>query len=278
MKDIMMSQVMLDVAMALKEDVGSGDITALLLDEKTRAEACIITRESMTLCGLAWAEQAFTMLSSELRIQWHHREGKHLSAGDNLCSIEGPVRAILTAERTALNFLQTLSATATATSVFVKQLEPYATKLLDTRKTLPGLRYAQKYAVACGGGVNHRHGLYDAFLIKENHIAACGSIGKAIERAKQLQLHCCVEVEVENLTEYSQALDAGPDVIMLDNFSLIDMQEAVSMRGDSAVKLEGSGNVNLASIAQIAATGVDYVSVGGITKNIHAIDLSLRLQ
>jgi len=277
MKEVLMSEVIANVATAIREDLASGDVTGQLLSAETQVRAQIITREPMMLCGRAWANCAFHNLSTSIRVTWHKSDGDRLDAGDILCDIEGPAIAILTAERTALNFLQSLSATATSTASYVTSIEAYDTQLLDTRKTLPGLRYAQKYAVSCGGGQNHRHGLYDAFLIKENHIAACGGIAKAVEGARALKLDVLIEVEVESLSELSEALAAKADVIMLDNFSLNELLEAVAMRGNEKSKLEASGNVSRETIADIAATGVDYISVGAITKNIAAIDLSLRV-
>ncbi len=264
------------VALALQEDIHSGDITAELIPEGVVASATIRTREPMVLCGQAWVEESFHQLDPSISLEWSAEDGSEIPANQILVTIKGAARALLTAERTAMNFLQTLSATATVTRNHVRQIEGSGTEILDTRKTVPGLREAQKYAVTCGGGTNHRMGLYDAFLIKENHIAACGSIVAAVERARAVAPGRAVEVEVESLAELQQALDASSDIIMLDNFSIEGMVEAVQLT-DGRAKLEVSGNVMLEQLPAIAATGVDYISVGALTKHVRAIDLSMRL-
>ncbi len=267
-----------DVARALAEDIGSGDVTVQLLPADMRVEAEIISREAMVVCGQLWVEQACKQVDDAIELQWHVREGQWLDSAQSLCHIQGPARSILTVERTLLNFLQTLSATATQTYQYVQCLEGTKTRLLDTRKTVPGLRLAQKYAVHCGGGVNHRLGLYDAFLIKENHIKACGSIAAAISLARSSSDGLLVEVEVETIAELEQALAAKPDRILLDNFSLEMLAQAVALRGDLPCQLEASGGINLATITDVAKTGVDFISVGAITKSIAAIDLSLLVR
>ena len=267
-----------DVLRALQEDIGSGDVTAELLPEGLQVQANIISREPMLVCGRAWVDCVFQQLSKQIKIEWLVDDGDYLANPSSLCNIQGPAREILTGERTALNFLQTLSATATITNKFVKELAGSSTRLLDTRKTLPGLRYAQKYAVKCGGGVNHRIGLFDAFLIKENHIKACGSIAKAVQLAKTKHPDLLVEVEVESLAELSIALKLPIDRIMLDNFSPSMLEEAIQLRGELPVALEFSGNVSLQNIAEVAKNGVDYISVGALTKSVQAIDLSLLIK
>lgn len=264
------------VAQTLAEDVGAGDITALLIDEDAFAEASVITRMPAVICGVEWFNAVYHELDPAIKITWQITEGDYVMPNQQLVTLQGNARSILTGERCALNWLQTLSATATITAEFVKQLQGTQTKLLDTRKTIPGLRYAQKYAVTVGGGVNHRMGLYDVFLIKENHIKSCGSISKAIARARKLYPNKKCEIEVENLAEFAEAIQAKPDIIMLDNFDIEAIKQAVAMpRGD--IKLELSGNVDLANIKQYAQTNVDFISVGAITKNIQAIDLSMRI-
>lgn len=276
--NIDLAQVVSDVTRALVEDVGQGDVTAQLLSPELMVEAEIISREPMLVCGQAWVNQTMSQIDTHTQIQWHVAEGEWLPTPQSLCYIKGKARSILTAERTALNFLQTLSATATQTHHYVKQLEGTTTRLLDTRKTLPGLRVAQKYAVRCGGGVNHRFGLYDAFLIKENHIKACGSIAAAIELARQTHKNIFVETEVETLEELRQALDARPDRILLDNFTQDMLVDAVKMNQAKICTLEASGGITIDNIAKIARSGVDFISVGAITKSIEAIDLSLLVR
>lgn len=270
--------VLADAHRALAEDVGSGDVSALLIPAQAVAVAEIISREAMLVCGQPWVQAVFHEVNPKIRLDWLVEEGAWLPKASVLCRIEGLARDIVTAERAALNFLQTLSATATQTHHYVQALKGTKTTLLDTRKTLPGLRYAQKYAVALAGGCNHRMGLYDAFLIKENHIKACGSIALAIQNARHLNPQLPLEIEVENLQELSLALNARPDRIMLDNFTLEDMRAAVSLNQGYQIPLEVSGGVSLASIREIAETGVDFISVGAITKSVTAIDLSLLVR
>uniref|UniRef100_A0A486XLJ8 Probable nicotinate-nucleotide pyrophosphorylase [carboxylating] n=1 Tax=Rheinheimera sp. BAL341 TaxID=1708203 RepID=A0A486XLJ8_9GAMM len=269
------------VAAALAEDLGflpvsEGDITASLIPAAQQASATIITREECVVCGTAFADEVFRQLGGEVQLNWQVKDGDNVSANAVLCQLTGPARMLLTGERTALNFLQLLSATATTTAYYVQFLAGTNTRLLDTRKTLPGLRFAQKYAVTVGGGKNHRIGLYDAFLIKENHIAAAGSIAKAVASARQNFPGKPVEVETENLQELAQALAAGADIIMLDNFSLADIKQAVQLNNGKA-KLEVSGNITSERLSELAATGVDYISSGALTKHVQAIDLSMRL-
>lgn len=269
------------VAAALAEDLGflplaQGDITASLIPPQQQASATIITREDCVVCGTAFADEVFRQLGGEVQLNWQVKDGDKVSANTLLCTLSGPARILLTGERTALNFLQLLSATATTTAHYVAFLAGSNTRLLDTRKTIPGLRFAQKYAVTVGGGKNHRIGLFDAFLIKENHIAAAGSIANAVATARQNFPGKPVEVETENLAELQQALDAGADIIMLDNFSLADINQAVALNNGQA-KLEVSGNITSERLTELAATGVDYISSGALTKHVQAIDLSMRL-
>lgn len=271
-------QVLAEVNRALIEDLGSGDVTAELLPANLVVEAEIISRQPMLVCGQAWVNAVFQQVDSSIDVNWTVKEGQFLTEPASLCTIHGYARTLLTAERTALNFLQTLSATATQTYHYVQQLKGTNTRLLDTRKTIPGLRLAQKYAVQCAGGVNHRMGLYDAFLIKENHIKACGSIAKAIALARQSHKHLLVEVEVETLDELRQAFAAHPDRILLDNFNLAMLAEAVKMNQPKYCELEASGGIDINTIADVAKTGVDFISVGAITKSIQAIDLSLLIR
>ncbi|WP_058970940.1 carboxylating nicotinate-nucleotide diphosphorylase [Type-D symbiont of Plautia stali] len=270
------------VARALQEDLGGEvdadrDITALLLPEDKLAEAQIITREAGVFCGKRWVEEVFIQLGNKVTPIWHVEDGQNVVADQLLFELHGPARLLLTAERTALNFVQTLSGVATEVSRYVALLDGSETHLLDTRKTLPGLRTALKYAVLCGGGNNHRLGLSDAFLIKENHIIASGSVRKAVEKALWLEPDVPVEVEVESLQELQDALDAGADIIMLDNFSFEMMHEAVALTAKRAL-LEVSGNVTETTLPQIAKTGVDFVSVGALTKHVRALDLSMRFR
>jgi len=267
------------VCAALREDIGPGDVTALLVPEAQRVTGRVVTREDAVLCGRPWAEETFRRLDPQIRLAWRAVDGETVAAGAVLFEIEGRARPILTGERTALNFLQLLCATATQTSRFVAAVAGTGCVVLDTRKTLPGLRSAQKYAVRCGGGRNHRLGLYDMVLIKENHIAAAGSITAAIAAARRVAGGVKVEVEVESLEELDEALAAGPDIVLLDDFSLQDLSTAVARnraRG-RPVALEASGSVSLETVAAIAATGVDFVSAGGLTKHVRAVDLSMRL-
>ena len=267
------------VATALAEDIGAGDVTAALVPPDQQARAQVIAREPAIFCGTDWAEAVFRQLDPAIRLEWLAHDGDRVSADKTVLKLSGPARPILSGERTALNFLQTLSATATAASVYVAAVAGTGCRILDTRKTLPGLRLAQKYAARCGGAQNHRLGLYDMVLLKENHIIAAGSIGTAVAAARGKSPGIPVEVEVESLAEFDQALDAGADIIMLDELTQADMREAVSRnraRGGKA-KLEASGSVTLQSVRDIAATGVDFISIGGITKHVKAVDLSMRL-
>ncbi|MBY4952908.1 carboxylating nicotinate-nucleotide diphosphorylase [Pantoea sp. DY-17] len=270
------------VARALQEDLGgevdaNRDITALLLPAEKQAVAKVITREAGVFCGKRWVEEVFIQLGNKVTLNWHVEDGQALVADQLLFELTGPARLLLTAERTALNFVQTLSGVATEVSRYVALLAGSETQLLDTRKTLPGLRTALKYAVLCGGGNNHRLGLSDAFLIKENHIIASGSVRNAVEKALWLSPDVPVEVEVESLAELQDAIDAGADIIMLDNFSLEMMHAAVALTHKRAL-LEVSGNVTETTLPQIAQTGVDYVSVGALTKHVRALDLSMRFR
>ncbi|GIU15615.1 MULTISPECIES: carboxylating nicotinate-nucleotide diphosphorylase [unclassified Shewanella] len=291
------NDIRLSVKSALDEDLGhqdansdfssrprsDADITAQLIPAEKLAQATLITREEGVFCGKAWAEQVFNQLGGEVALHWHVDDGDLVLPNQLLCELEGPARAILTGERTAMNFIQTLSGVATLTKHYVDRLSGTHTRLLDTRKTIPGLRTAQKYAVTCGGGQNHRIGLFDAFLIKENHIMACGGIAKAIQTARELHADKLVEVEVESIDELKQALDAQSDIVMLDNFDITMMLEAVELNNSYkdrglGVKLEVSGDVTLETIGNFAKTGVDYISVGALTKHVRALDLSLRLK
>ncbi|MCH8537888.1 MAG: carboxylating nicotinate-nucleotide diphosphorylase [Alkalimonas sp.] len=270
------------VAAAIAEDLGQlpidqGDITASLIPAVQLAEATIISREAAIICGTAWVDEVFQQLDPSVSIEWQVQDGDSVAANQLLCRLSGPARSLLTGERTALNFLQTLSGTATTTDHYVQHLNGSRTQLLDTRKTLPGLRLAQKYAVRCGGGQNHRIGLFDAFLIKENHIAAAGGILQAVQQAQHNFPGKPIEVEVESLAELEQALAAGADIIMLDNFSLADTQQAVQLTQQRA-KLEVSGNITSERLRELAATGVDFISSGALTKHVQAVDLSMRLQ
>ncbi|MBN3563393.1 carboxylating nicotinate-nucleotide diphosphorylase [Aliamphritea spongicola] len=266
------------VANALAEDIGDGDITARLIPENQTAKARVICREEAIICGTAWVTEVYRQVDDRMQLNWKVEDSDRVSADQTLFEIEGPARSMLTAERAALNFLQTLSGTATISANYASLVAETGVKLLDTRKTIPGLRNAQKYAVACGGGFNHRIGLYDAFLIKENHIMACGSIANAVATAKTIEPEKPVEVEVENLDEFQQALDAGADTVMLDNFSLEDMRTAVAKNTElgKPLKLEASGGINDQTLLPIAETGVDYISIGLLTKDCRAIDLSMR--
>ena len=266
------------VAAALAEDIGSGDLTAALIDEDEVVGATIIARESLVLAGHPWANEVFCQLDERILADWYIEDGQRAEADDVICKLVGPARPLLTGERTALNFLQTLSATATTTAEYVAAVAGTRARVLDTRKTLPGLRQAQKYAVRCGGGENHRAGLYDAILIKENHIRSAGSITEALRRAQSNAGDVLIEVEVEALDELREALDAGAGRSLRDNFSLTDLRKAVTINaeyGYVAAELEASGNVSLDTVRDIAETGVDYISTGAITKNVRAIDLSM---
>ncbi|MDI9819678.1 MULTISPECIES: carboxylating nicotinate-nucleotide diphosphorylase [unclassified Legionella] len=271
------TEILTDVKRALDEDIGGGDVSAALLPTRLTGDAEIISREPMLVCGQPWVNAVFAEVSPEVQLHWYVPEGAWLGSPSTLCRIEGPAAAILTAERTALNFLQILSGTATQVRQYLLELRGTPARLLDTRKTIPGLRMAQKYAVSCAGGVNHRMGLYDAFLIKENHIKACGSIGKAIEQARASRNGLLVEIEVETMAEFREALASNPDRILLDNFSNAMLLEAVKIN-QNRCELEASGGVDLSTIKTIAQTGVDYISVGAITKSVRAIDLSLLIR
>lgn len=261
---------------ALAEDIGSGDITAALIPEATHASARVITREDGILCGRAWVDAVFHQVDPAVTLEWSAEDGAHVQAGSTLFTAQGPARSLLTAERAALNFLQLLSGTATRCSHYAAMVTGTGVRLLDTRKTIPGLRKAQKYAVRCGGCYNHRMGLYDAFLIKENHISACGGIAAAVSQARAQAPDKPVEVEVENLEELQQAVTAGADRVMLDNFSLQDMRQAVALVA-GRLELEASGNITSDNLREVAETGVDYISIGALTKDSKALDLSLRL-
>lgn len=264
------------VSIALAEDIGSGDITAQLIPAGQIAEASIITRENCIFCGKAWVEEVFRQLDPQVQIDWKVEDGQAVTANSRLFTLKGNARSLLTGERAALNFVQTLSGTATISHQYASLVAHTDVKLLDTRKTIPGLRTAQKYAVACGGCHNHRIGLYDAFLIKENHIAACGGIANAVATARVIAPGKSVEVEVESFAELDQALEARADIIMLDNFSIDDMKKAVTINAGRA-KLEASGNINEQTLIPTAETGVDFISIGGLTKHCRAVDLSMRL-
>ena len=270
-----------DVSEALSEDVGSGDITAEVIPASASARAIVIAREPMTLAGQPWVNEVFSQLDSRVVVEWMYNDGEHVPADTELCILRGPARAILTGERTALNFVQLLSATATATARYVRAIEGTKARILDTRKTIPGLRQAQKYAVRCGGGSNHRVGLYDAILIKENHIISAGGIAAAIDAARKAHPDLPVEIEVESVTEMREALAAGADRLLLDNFGVADLQRAVEINQDEGrppADLEASGGITLEGIHAIAETGVDYISVGALTKDVKAIDLSMRFR
>lgn len=261
---------------ALAEDIGTGDLTAQLIPDAAAA-ATIIAREQAIICGIDWVNTCFQQLDANTNIHWHIKEGEHVGSNQLLCEIKGNSRALLSSERCALNFLQTLSAVATQTHQYVKAVEGTKARIFDTRKTIPGLRLAQKYAVTVGGGYNQRIALYDGILIKENHIAAAGSIAAALQKAAVLNNEANIQIEVENLQELEEALTAGATSILLDDFSLKDMRTAVKATQGRAL-LEASGNVNLTTIRHIAETGVDRISIGALTKNIQAIDLSMRIK
>ena len=270
-----------DVKHAIAEDVGSGDLTASLIPADKQAQATIITRGDAVICGIDWVNACFKQVDTNIKIKWLVNEGEKISANQLLCEINGNARGLLTAERCALNFLQLLSAVATETRKFVMAVSGTKAQILDTRKTIPGLRLAQKYAVTIGGGANQRLALYDGILIKENHIAAAGSIDAALQLAMTQHPNTSIQIEVENIKQLKQALEAGANSILLDNFGLKDMKEAVELNqatNGGRAKLEASGGVDLSSARAIALTGVDRISIGSLTKNIHAIDLSLRIK
>lgn len=264
-----------DALTTLDQPDASSDITAKLIPADRMASARVITREAGVFCGQPWVDEVFVQLGGEVKVEWKVQDGEVISPNQELFRLHGPARLLLTGERNALNFVQTLSGVATLTARYVAELEETDCRLLDTRKTIPGLRTAQKYAVTCGGGKNHRIGLYDAYLIKENHILACGGIAEAINEARNLNPGKPVEVEVESLAELEQALAANADIVMLDNFDVAMMREAVAINQGRA-KLEVSGNVTLDTLAEFAATGVDFISVGALTKHVRALDLSMR--
>ncbi len=261
---------------ALAEDIGSGDLTAVLIPPERRADASVMTRENAVLCGTAWFDEVFRQLDRTIHVSWQAQDGDRISGGQTVCAIDGPARAILSGERMALNFLQLLSGVATQARQYVDGVRGTRTKILDTRKTVPGLRKAQKYAVTCGGAQNHRMGLYDGILIKENHILAAGSVAAAVQRAKAIAPDGTpIEIEVESLNELEQAIEAGADNLLLDNFSLDDLRAAVE-RARGRATLEASGGITRDNVRQIAETGVDYISVGDLTKNVKAVDFSMR--
>jgi len=264
-----------DIKLALAEDVGSGDISAMLIDESKQLNMQLLVREDAVLCGTGWFDEAFRQCANTTELKWSAEDGDHVVADSVLCKISGPARALLTAERTALNFLQTLSGTATTTRSYADKIQHTACRILDTRKTIPHLRRAQKYAVQCGGGINHRIGLFDAYLIKENHLAASGGIQAAVQRGRNLQPDCFLEVEVEDLDQLQQAIEARVDRALLDNFSIDLMKQAVELN-HKRIQLEASGNITRQSLLAIAETGVDFISIGALTKHLRAIDFSLR--
>ncbi|HEX9451291.1 MAG TPA: carboxylating nicotinate-nucleotide diphosphorylase [Burkholderiales bacterium] len=269
------SEIRKDVARALAEDIGAGDVTARLVPASEKAHARVITREPAVLSGTAWFEECFHQIDREVEISWNARDGERLVHGQVVCEIDGHARSLLTAERSSLNFLQTLCAVATKTRAFVDAVAGTKAAILDTRKTLPGLRYALKYAVRCGGGTNHRMGLYDGVLIKENHIASSGGIGPALAQAMKIAPDIQVEIEVESIGQLKEAIAAGAKLILLDNFDLAGFREAVRVTAGRAA-LEASGGINLETVRGIAETGVDRISIGTLTKDIRAVDLSMR--
>lgn len=270
-----------NVSLALLEDIGGGDLTAQLIPASASARAIVIGREAMTVAGQPWVNEVFRQLDPDITVEWMCNDGDRIPPDVEICILKGPARAILTGERTALNFLQSLSATATTTARYVAAVAGTKVRVLDTRKTIPGLRLAQKYAVRCGGGENHRIGLFDAVLIKENHIISSGSIAAAVTAAKEIHDSLAVEVEVESIAELREALAAGADRMLLDNFDIADLQHAIDVNqedGNPAADLEASGGITLETIRAIAETGVDYISVGALTKDINAVDLSMRFR
>jgi len=281
MDDQLKIEITRNVEFALREDVGDGDVTGDLIPEANIAEATILTRERVTIAGQPWVDEVCRQVDAAIEVTWHCSDGDTVDANTVLCDLTGSARSILTTERTALNFLQLLSATATTTARYVAETAGTECRLLDTRKTIPGLRLAQKYAVRCGGGHNHRVGLYDAILIKENHILSAGGIGAAVSAAHEMQPGMPIEVEVETLDELREALTAKADRMLLDNFPIDLLKQAVAMNRDEGkppAELEASGGMTLSEIAAVAATGVDYISVGALTKNVSAVDLSMRFR
>jgi nicotinate-nucleotide pyrophosphorylase (carboxylating) len=280
-QSLLAAEMTQSIARALAEDIGDGDLTAGLIPIDTIKHATVISREQATLCGQAWFDEVFKQLDPSIRIEWLANDGELIAPNQSICKLSGSARALLTGERTALNFLQTLSGTATVTRQYADAVAGTQCCILDTRKTIPGLRLAQKYAVRCGGGANHRIGLFDAVLVKENHIIAAGSIANAVAHARKIAGARMVEVEVENLDELQQALATDIDRILLDNFNPADMTKAVKIaksRTDKKIELEASGNMTLQTLRSVAETGVDYISVGGLTKHVCAVDLSMRLR
>ncbi|WP_034413412.1 carboxylating nicotinate-nucleotide diphosphorylase [Candidatus Photodesmus blepharus] len=288
LKQRLPAEITRSVANTLREDLGedlhpTSDITANLISEDTCNVAAIVTREHGIFCGRAWADEIFSQLAmmhkniSKVIIEWHVQDGEKIELNQTLCTLSGSARLLLTGERNAINFMQTLSGCATTTSQYVRRISGTNCRILDTRKTIPGLRSALKYAVVCGGGYNHRIGVFDAYLIKENHITACGGIAHAIAAAKKLNLHKPIEIEIENLNELQQAIEAGADIVMLDNFNIGMVREAVKINAGRVV-LENSGNINLENVRQYAETGVDYISIGRLTKNLKAMDFSMRFK
>ena len=279
MNDQLAASINANVSAALEEDLGSGDKTAELVPASTAASAIIICREPMTLAGQPWVDEVYRQLDASVEIQWLANDGDHLPTDAEICILTGSARSMLSGERTALNFLQTLSATATMTARYVSAVAEFKARILDTRKTIPGLRIAQKYAVRCGGGNNHRLGLFDAILIKDNHISSAGGVEAAIGTAKEQHAELPIEIEVESVTEFQDALRAGADRFLLDNFDIADLQRAVEINykeGRPPADLEASGGLTIDEIVKVAETGVDYISVGALTKNVNAIDLSMR--
>jgi len=279
MDDPVQAEIKSSVSRALLEDIGGGDITGQLIPDEKSATATIIARESMTMAGRPWVDEVCQQVDTSIDIDWHASDGDEVAADGLICTLRGPARSILTAERTALNYLQLLSSTATMTAKYVRAVADTNCRILDTRKTIPGLRLAQKYAVQCGGGVNHRIGLYDAILIKENHIVSAGGIGAAIDAARSLHDGMPVEIEVESIEELRQALAVNAERLLLDNFTTELLEEAVSVNraeGNPPAELEASGGISLGEVAAVAATGVDYISIGALTKNVRAVDLSMR--
>ncbi|PRN33174.1 nicotinate-nucleotide diphosphorylase (carboxylating) [Acinetobacter baumannii] len=274
-QSLLEQSIQINIQQALQEDIGDGDITAMLTPEDEQATATIISREDMVLAGQPWVNALISAYDNTVQVTWLKQEGDRVAANEAFLKLAGSARSLLTVERPALNFIQTLSAVATKTAEYVQHLEGLNTKLLDTRKTLPGLRIAQKYAVTVGGGKNHRLGLFDAFLIKENHIMAAGGITQAIAKAHQIAPGTPVEVEVETWDELNQALEAGADIVMLDNFSQQQMIDAVKHVAGRC-KLEASGNITIENLREVATTGVDYISMGVLTKDVKAVDLSMR--
>ena len=273
------NEIHVNVQKALQEDIGSGDLTAALIAENTVLAATVISRENAVLCGTQWFDACFRSLAADTEIDWSVRDGDRINAEQQLCVIQGNARALLTAERSALNFLQLLSAVATQTWHYVDAIAGTGAVIVDTRKTVPGLRVAQKYAVKCGGGINHRIGLYDGILIKENHIFAAGGIAAALQKAQAIAPGgVFIQIEVESLPQLRQAMTAGAEMVLLDNFTLVQLREAVAIarRSGSEIVLEASGNVTLDNVRQVAETGVDRISIGSLTKNVQAIDLSMR--